>query len=36
MLELDYVSVGQSGFVPISIKLMVVTKLEPIGVHDVK
>jgi hypothetical protein len=34
--EFDYVSVGHNGFVPISIKLMIVTRLETVSVHDVK
>jgi hypothetical protein len=34
--EFDYVSVGQDGFVPISMKPMIVTRLETVGVHDVK
>jgi hypothetical protein len=33
--EFDYVSVGQDGLVPVSIKLMIVTRLENVGVHDV-
>jgi hypothetical protein len=34
--EFDYVSVGQDGFVPISVKPMTVTRLETVGVRDVK
>jgi hypothetical protein len=36
LLEFDYVSVGHDGFVPVSVKPMVVTQLETSGVHDVK
>jgi hypothetical protein len=34
--EFDYVSVGQDGFVSVSVKPMIVTRLETVGVHDVK
>jgi hypothetical protein len=34
--EFDYVSVGQDGFVPVSVKSIIVTRLETVGVHDVK
>jgi hypothetical protein len=34
--EFDYVSVGQGGFVSVSVKPMIMTRLEPVSVHDVK
>jgi hypothetical protein len=34
--EFDYVSVGQDGFQPVSVKPMIMTQLETMGVHDVK
>jgi hypothetical protein len=34
--EFDYVSVGRDGFVSVSVKPMIVTRLETVGVHDVK
>jgi hypothetical protein len=34
--EFDYVSVGQDNFVPVSVKPMIVTRLETVGVHDGK
>jgi hypothetical protein len=34
--EFDYVSVGQEGSMPASVKPMIVTQLETMGVHDVK
>jgi hypothetical protein len=34
--EFDYVSVGQDGFMPVSIKPMIVTWLETVSMHDVK
>jgi hypothetical protein len=34
--EFDYVSVGQDGFVPVSVKPMIMIRLEPINVHNVK
>jgi hypothetical protein len=34
--KFDYVSVGQDGFVPVSIKPMIVTWLETVSMHDVK
>jgi hypothetical protein len=34
--EFDYISVGQGGFMLVSVKPMIVTRLENVGVHNVK